>query len=152
MPTSSSILFTVFLVLFLVWNSRYIWSLIAAREWAGLFGVLLAVLLVLASLTGGLGVFTQLHDPKISDRFDMVASFWSTIGLPFVLVVKAIGAFAVFLLGLLGKVIPVIGDALKSLLAFIEKSPTFSNAFGGLLSATLTALLFRNWRLPVAAA
>jgi len=150
--TSSSILFTLFLALVLLTNLNTFIRIVREREFAEGLGTVIGMLLVLASLTGGLGVFTSLHHPDISDRFDMVGSFWGTIGLPFVLLVKAVGALLVGLLTFASKGFPVVSEALKNGLYLVEHSPTFSNALGGLLSATLTALLFRSRLLPVKAA
>lgn len=149
--TSSSILFTVFLVSALMSNLAYFFRLVADREVAETLGVLLGVLLIMASLTAGLSVFTSLHHPVISNRFDMVAAFWNTAGLPFVLAARMAGDLLVAGLTFAAKGFPVLRDGLKAVLGFIDQSPTFSNALGSLLSMMLGGLLFRSRLLPAPA-
>jgi len=90
-------------------------------------------LLAMAALTAGLGVFTAIHHPGMSHKFNMVASFWSVMGWPFIKIWH-----------LLVAVVPVLGDLAAKALSLVDTKDAVSNAVGGLLSTTLAALLFRG--------
>ena len=131
--TTSSILFTLFFAVMLISNVSSIVEIFQERSLFGGIAFLIGVLLAMAALTGGLGIFSAVHRPLPSDRFDMVAAFWGVLGWPSVALVGAIAAM-----------VPAVGALVEVCVRWAVAQGVFGNALGTLLATALTTLVFRK--------
>lgn len=131
--TTSSILFTLFFAVLLISSASSIVEIAQERSVIGGVAFLIGVLLAMAALTGGLGIFSAVHRPPPSDRFDMVAAFWGFLGWPFVALVRAIAAL-----------VPAVGAWLEVGIKWADTKGVFGNALGTLLATALTTLFFQK--------